>query len=143
MSEPLSQDQIRERIATSPYHRWTGTELVSYDPGVVRIAAEVQPHHHNPQGIVHGGVLAGLLDTACGLALRSLLPSDRTHRTVQLSINYLKAVRTGRLVATGRAVHKGRSMGVADAEVRDEQDRVLARATATFMTLPAAPRPPE
>jgi len=138
VTDPLDEAEVRQRIAGSPYHRWAGTELVTYQPGVVTIAAEIEEHHHNPQGIVHGGVLAGLLDTACGLALRSLLPADRTHRTVQLSINYLKAARSGRITATGRAVHKGRSMGVAEAEARDDRDRVLARATATFMTLPAA-----
>ncbi len=137
MTDTFTEQEVRDRISRSPYHQWAGTELVSFAPGVVTIRMPLKPHHLNPQGIVHGGVLAGILDTACGMSLRSLLPRDRSHRTVQISITYLKPGRSGTLSATGRAVHKGRSLGYSEAEVRDDAGRLLARAAATFMTLPA------
>lgn len=133
-----TRDYIEKRLSESGYHQWTGTELVSWSAGVIEVAMTISDEHLNPQGIGHGGVLAGLLDTACGLSLRSLLPLDRSHRTVQMSVTYLKPAHPGRVVAKGRAVHKGRSMGHAEAEATDEAGRVLARATASFMTLPSA-----
>ncbi|HVE91202.1 MAG TPA: PaaI family thioesterase [Actinomycetota bacterium] len=131
-------DAIRQRVAASPYHRWMGAELVDLAPGLATMRLEIAEHHLNPWGIVHGGVLAGLLDSVCGLSLRTLLPPDRTHRTIQMSVTYLKGAGSGHLVGRGRAVNKGRSLGHADGEVYDAAERLLARATATFMTVPAS-----
>lgn len=125
-----------ERIARSPYHVWTGIELAEVDEGRVVMRMDLRPEHLNPQGIVHGGVIAGLLDSVCGLCLRTILPPGLTHRTVQLNVNFLRAGVTGHLVATGRAVHRGRTTGYSEGEVHDAEGRLMARATGTFVNLP-------
>jgi uncharacterized protein (TIGR00369 family) len=131
-------DALRERFARSPYHRWSSISLDDIEHGRVVLRLELQPEHLNPQGIVHGGVIAGLLDSVCGMSLRSILPEDRTHRTVQLSISFLRASVTGTLIGTGTAVHEGRRVGYAEGEVRDEAGKLVAKATATFINLPEA-----
>jgi uncharacterized protein (TIGR00369 family) len=97
----------------------------------------LEDHHFNPQRIVHGGVIASIADTSIGLALRSNLPEGTTHRTAQLNVHFLAKGEGDRLMGRGRAVHLGRRMGYGEAAVVDGSGRVLARATATFIVLPA------
>ena len=98
---------------------------------------DLEPHHFNPQGIVHGGILASVADTSIGLALRSRLPAGMTHRTAQLNVHFLAKGEGDRLVGRGRSVHLGQRMGYGEAEVYDGGGKLLARATATFIVLPA------
>lgn len=134
---PADLDDLRARFARSPYHRWSSISLGELERGRVVLRLELQPEHLNPQGIVHGGVIAGLLDSVCGMSLRSVLADDRTHRTVQLSISFLRASTTGTLIGTGTAVREGRTVGYAEGVVEDEEGRLVAKATATFVNLPA------
>ncbi len=129
--------EIQERIATSPFHTWFGLRLLSIGDGQCEVAIDLSTDHHNMQGIVHGGVISTLADTAIGLAVRSGLPRGVTHRTAQLSVNYLAKVEDGRLLGSGRAVHTGRKMGYGEADITDGDGKLVARASATFIVLPA------
>jgi acyl-CoA thioesterase len=135
--DPQHLEELKERVRNSPFHRWAGVELVSVGGGRGELAMELQDHHFNPQGIVHGGIISAMADTAIGLALRSRLPAGRTHRTAQLNVHFLAKGEGDRLVGRGRAVHLGHRMGYGEAEVLDGTGQVLARATATFIVLPA------
>lgn len=134
MSE-LDADALRTRIEGSPYHAWSGITLDSIEPGHVVLRMTLAEHHLNPQGVVHGGVVAGLLDSACGMSLRTLLPAGVQHQTIQLNVNYIYATASGELVGRGRAIHSGRRTGVSEAEVVDSSGRLVARGTATFLKL--------
>jgi len=83
---------LRDRLQDSEFYRWAGVEVVDASPGVVEIAFEANPQHLNLQGLVHGGILATLADTAMGLAVRTVLEPGRRHVTVQLGIEFLSAV---------------------------------------------------
>jgi uncharacterized protein (TIGR00369 family) len=135
--DPNHLEELKERVRNSPFHRWAGVELVSVGGGRGELAIDLQDHHFNPQGIVHGGIISAMADTAIGLALRSRLPAGMTHRTAQLNIHFLTKGEGNRLVGRGRAVHLGRRMGYGEAEVLDGTGRLLARATATFIVLSA------
>jgi uncharacterized protein (TIGR00369 family) len=135
--DPHRLEELKERVRNSPFHRWAGVELVSVGGGRGEVAIDLQDHHFNPQGIVHGGIISAMADTAIGLALRSRLPAGMTHRTAQLNVHFLAKGEGNRLVGRGRAVHLGRRMGYGEAEVLDGTGRLLARATATFIVLSA------
>lgn len=135
--DPRHLEALRERIAESPFHGWAGMELVRVGGGEAELAMELQDHHFNPQRIVHGGIIAAMADTAIGLALRSILAPGNTHRTAQLGVHFLAKGEGTRLTGRGRALHLGTRMGYGEAEVLDGQERLLARATATFIVLPA------
>jgi uncharacterized protein (TIGR00369 family) len=140
LQRPLDErylEELRERVRTSPFHRWAGMELVSVGDGQAEVALELGEHHFNPQRIVHGGIIAAIADTAIGLALRSMLPPGMTHRTAQLNVHFLAKGGGDRVTAQGRSLHLGRRMGYGEAEVTDSDGRLLARATATFIVLPA------
>jgi uncharacterized protein (TIGR00369 family) len=130
-------DQLKERIRLSPFHQWAGLQLVSVGEGRAELAMDLHPHHFNPQGIVHGGIITAVADSAIGLALRSRLPAGLTHRTAQLNVHFLAKGEGNRLVGRGRAVHLGQRMGYGEGEVLDVEGRLLARATGTFIVLPA------
>ena len=135
--DPRHLEALRERIAESPFHGWAGMELVRVGGGEAELAMKLEDHHFNPQLIVHGGIIAAMPDTAIGLALRSILAPGSTHRTAQLGVHFLAKGEGTRLVGRGRALHLGTRMGYGEAEVLDGDQQLLARATATFIVLPA------
>ncbi|MGZ4152606.1 MAG: PaaI family thioesterase [Actinomycetota bacterium] len=125
-------DELRGKLADLPFYRWSGIELVDARPGEAEVAFEAGPEHVNLQGLVHGGMLATLADTAMGLAVRTVLEPGRRHVTVQLNVEFLSPGRAGRIVARGRTVKVGRQLGFAEADVVDARGRLLARAHATL-----------
>ena len=123
---------MRERLRGSEFYGWAGIELVDASPGVVEVAFQAGPEHVNLQGLVHGGMLATVADTAMGLAVRTILEPGRRHVTVQLGVEFLSPGRPGRIVARGRSVKIGSQLGFAEADVVDTRDRLLARAHSTL-----------
>lgn len=130
-------EELSRRIENSPFHRWAGLELLSVGEGTAELGMNLLPHHFNPQGIVHGGMITAVADTSIGLALRSRLRPGLTHRTAQLNVHFLAKGEGNRLIGRGRALHLGRRMGYGEAEVVDGNGELLARASGTFIVLPA------
>lgn len=135
MDDEVRWRELEERMGRSVFHHWAGTRLVRVDPGEVEIELDVEPHHMNPFGTLHGGMVATLADTAMGYALRTRLEEGSTHVTAQLSVAFLRPGREGRVSAIGRAVKAGRTTGYAEADVRDDSGALLARASGTFIVL--------
>jgi len=125
----------RGELPPPPIAELIGFRLSSVEPGRVEVEMDVQPRHANPMGTVHGGVLCDLADAAMGMAYASSLEEGETFTTLELKINFLKPVWTGRLVATGRLVKGGRTVGLTECDVVDDKDRLVARASSTCMTL--------
>jgi len=96
---------------------------------------EASERHANPMGTLHGGVLCDVADAAMGMAYAATLGEGETFTTLELKINFIRPVWTGRLVATGHVVHAGRTVGLVECDVVDDEARLVARATSTCMTL--------
>ena len=102
--------------------------------GRARMEFDAREEHLNPAGTVHGGVLATLLDTAMGLAVRST--RDDVPAASQLTVTFLRPGRVGRMAVTGRVGKQGEHLVVCDADV--EQDgKAVAAAVATFAIIAA------
>jgi uncharacterized protein (TIGR00369 family) len=111
-----------------------GVHVEAADDGSARIAFEVTDEHLNPAGTLHGGVLATLVDTAMGTAVRSTTGDDDVPATSQLTVTYLRPGKPGPLEVTARVRTKGEHLTVCEAEV--EQDgRAIGHAVATFALL--------
>lgn len=123
---------LRERVAASAFHAGLGLRIEDAGRGEVSLSLEAKPEHLNLQGLVHGGVLATVADTAMGLAIRTALQPGRRHVTIELGVHYLRPAREGRLSAVGTVVRIGSQVAFAEAEVHDERGRLLARASGTF-----------
>ena len=139
MLDPGLEQRIRSRLENSPFPVWMGFKLTALGDGSSEITMQVEDHHRNPGGIAHGGIIASLLDSAVGLALRTRLGMTTQHVTVNLSIDYLRAAVGGTLIARGRAVKDGKRITFGEATLHDENGREVARATATFLVLPERP----
>ncbi len=129
---PDASDDLAALVADSPFYRWTGMRVAAAEPGSVTLTLDLEEHHANLQGFAHGGVLATLADAAMGLSVRSALEPGRRHVTIELGVHYLRAVRTGRVTANGRAVRIGREIAYAEAAITDERGTDLARASGTY-----------
>ena len=125
-------EELRVRLAASPFHTWAGMEIVEASPGRVTVAMRVEERHVNLQGFVHGGMLAILADTACGLSIRSAMEPGRLHVTADMDIHFLAPASPGRVLGRGTAVKVGRSLAFAEASIEDDDGRLLARAQTRF-----------
>jgi uncharacterized protein (TIGR00369 family) len=126
---------LRGDIPPPPVAELLGIRLVSVDDGECVFEMEARPEHANPMGTLQGGVICALADAAMGMAYASRLEEGETFTTLELKTNYLRRVTDGKLVATGRVVHAGRTIGLTTCDVVDGEGRKVAHATSTCMTL--------
>jgi uncharacterized protein (TIGR00369 family) len=123
---------------TCGYYRLVGMEVTRADSEGSAFRIEIRPEHLQAYGTAHGGVLAGLLDAAMGLAILGRAPEGEGCATVEMKANFLAPARLGLVVAGGTVVHEGRRMVVAQAEARDADGRMVAFGTGTFQRIPPA-----
>ena len=126
---------LRGEAPPPPVAELLGIRIVSVDEGECVFEMEAAPEHANPMGTVQGGVICALADAAMGLAYASLLDDGESFTTLELKTNYLRQVIDGKLVATGRVVHAGRTIGLTTCDVVDAEGRKVAHATSKCMTL--------
>ncbi len=111
-----------------------GIEPVEWGGGRSELALVVDERHLRNMPILHGGVLATLLDSALGVAASSVAPADRLTVTAQLNVNFIRPAFPGeRLLAVGEVRHSGRQSVVAFGEVRTEGNELVATASGTFL----------
>ena len=122
---------IAGEIDPPPVAKLIGFNLRSVEPGRAFLDLEAGPQHWNPMGGLHGGILCDLTDAAMGIAYSSTLAEGETFATVELKINFLRPVKQGLLIAEGWVVSGGRTLGYTEAEVRDDDGRLIAKASST------------
>jgi uncharacterized protein (TIGR00369 family) len=125
----------RGEIPPPPVAKLIGFTLASIDPGCAVVEFSADSRHANPMGTLHGGMLCDIADAAMGMAYASTLAEGESFTTLELKINFLKPHWTGRLAATGRTVKGGRTVGLVECDIVDDQQRLVARASSTCMTL--------
>jgi len=127
---------VKDSMHRSPYPHLIGMtlDLLEFDRCVVGL--ELDERHMQPFGIVHGGVLATLIDTATFWAGFLRLPQDAGLVNVDLKLNYLKAVASGQLRAQGRCLRAGRQISYTEASIFDQAGELVAHGTSTLMALP-------
>jgi uncharacterized protein (TIGR00369 family) len=126
----------QDNVHKAPYPALIGMTIAALDFDSCRIDLSIRHDHLQPFGIVHGGVLATLIDTATFWAAFMRVPEDAGLVNVDLKLNYLKAVSQGRLRAEGQCLRPGRQISYAVASVFDETGELVAHGTSTLMTLP-------
>lgn len=137
MSTDARVEKVRDRFARSAFHSsFLGVRLGRIKPGSVEVELDVETHHLNLFGTLHGGLIATLADTATGLAMLTSLDDGMTHVTTSLSVTFLAQARSGTVTARGRVLKLGRRFGYAEADVVDADGALLARAAATFSVMP-------
>jgi uncharacterized protein (TIGR00369 family) len=133
--DPARVARAREAFASVPYARLLGLELGEMSRGEVTIHLEVRDELRQNQGVVHGGAVASLIDTAAAFAVLTQLELNERVTTTDLTIHYLRPVSAGRLTATARIVRGGRRLLVLSVEVTNDQQVPVATAVTSYIKL--------
>ncbi|MFD0440661.1 PaaI family thioesterase [Streptomyces chartreusis] len=129
---------LAQRLPAAPISAALSFALEEVDEGRVVFSFIPGEDHYNPIGSVHGGVYATLLDSAAGCAVHSTLPPGMGYTSIDLTVKFLRriTVETGKVRAIGTVVTSGRQTALAQAQLVDEADGLLAHATSSCMLFP-------
>lgn len=127
------------RFPAPPITQTLGFTLSEVEAGRAVFTGEPQLRHYNPIGTVHGGFAMTLLDSALGCAIHTLLGKGETYTTLEIKVNLVRPLthQTGLVRAEGRTIHRGRTVGTAEGDIRDSSGKLYAHATTTCMIFPA------
>ena len=132
-SDPELTAQV---VAAAPYTGYLGMEIVSASPDEVRSQLAWSADKCTSGGMLHGGALMSLADSAGGfLAFLNLPPDAKGTATIESKTNFLGPIRGGYVHAVSRALHKGRRTIVVDTELFDDDGKLVARVTQTQAVL--------
>lgn len=125
---------LKLSVKISPFHRLIGLELTRVEAGQVamRLPWREEFRRADRSDWYHGGVLSALIDIAGDYAIASKL--GRWVPTIDLRVDYLRPAKRGDLTAAARAVKLGRTVGVADVELRDAKGALVAVGRAAYST---------
>lgn len=131
MNQNVNMNQ--ELIEENPFIPYVGIQIATFEEGNVVTELPIAPFLLNRNGVVHGGVFATMLDTTIALTARSncgFLVS-----TINLNINYLANISSGKLIATSKILQQGYRFIIAEGQITDENGNVLATGSGTFKIL--------
>ncbi len=126
----------QESEGFNPFGDLIGLLFTGVENGESHCQLSVRPALLNPYGVVHGGVLYSLADTAMGAALYSRMGQHERCMTIEMKVAYFRAVTTGLVECTARVVQRSRRLGYVEADLA-QSDSLVARASGTFMILGA------
>jgi uncharacterized protein (TIGR00369 family) len=128
-----------QKIAMPPMLALMNMRLLEVSRGRVVFSAVPEHRHYNPQGTVHGGFTATVLDSAMGCAVLTLLPANTGHTTLEFKINLVRPLfaETGELRAEAWVVHGGRRVSTAEGRLLTLDGKLLAHGSTTCMALSA------
>ena len=133
--ETLTARELATRLTASTTSRQFGFTLREAGPEAVVIGMRVAKRHLQVHGVVHGGILAALADTAGGLSIYFHLPHGSRVATVEMKINYLETVASGEVLARARVLRLGKNLGVVDCDITDDAKRLVGKALMTFAVI--------
>ncbi|ABD10210.1 aromatic compound degradation protein PaaI [Frankia sp. CcI156] len=128
------------RIPPPPISRLFDFRPVEVAPGDVVFTCLPDESAYNPIGLVHGGLVCTILDTATACAVHSTLAAAVAYTSIEIKVNYLRPVRVvvgrpSRLTAHGWVTRPGRRVAFAEGDVRDDQGKVVATASSTCLIM--------
>jgi uncharacterized protein (TIGR00369 family) len=133
------EPRVRASFARQRVMETIGAVLTRVEAGAVEIALPYRVDLTQQHGFVHAGIVATILDSACGYAAFSLMAADAGVLTVEYKINLLRPAKGERLVARGRVMRAGRTLTVCTGEVVariGDTENVVATMLATLMAVP-------
>jgi 1,4-dihydroxy-2-naphthoyl-CoA hydrolase len=129
-------EELAAAWSTMPFAQTIGSELLEADAAGVRARVAWQESRCTAGGMLHGGVLMSLADSAAALCAFLNLPEGASGTTtVESKTNFLRGVREGTVTAISTPLHKGRRFVVVETALTDDQDRLVAKVTQTQAVL--------
>jgi uncharacterized protein (TIGR00369 family) len=137
--EEYDPEYKKEMISTiqnlSPFWSLIGMELIDVKRGWARVRLPFAKKLTNAMGTAHGAALFAPVDSAVGVALHGLTDESETFTTVEVKVNYLKAVSDGEIIAEARITHKGSTIALGEVEVRNDAGDLIIKGMVTYMIL--------
>lgn len=118
-----------------PFADLVGLQITARGQGHCTSEILVRDALMNPNNMVHGAVIYALADTGMGGALTSVLTQTQICSTIEIKINYFRPAIAGRLRAETRVIYQGSRTAALESDVFDDNDKLIARATGTFMIM--------
>jgi uncharacterized protein (TIGR00369 family) len=132
---PAYVEVVKREVNFCPYFSLLSMEIRGLSWGESLLEILVQEKHFQPFGLVHGGVLASLIDAAAFWAVYTQVPEELGMTTVELKLNYLAPLSTGRMIARGKSLRVGKTLCLGEASIVNEKGGLLAHGTSTMMIL--------
>jgi uncharacterized protein (TIGR00369 family) len=132
---PGEEKRIREAFERVPFAHLLKVELGEMRRGSAALHLEVRDELRQNNGVMHGGVVASLVDTAAAFAILTYLEPDQTTTTVDLTIHYLRPLLKGRVTASARVLRAGRRILTIAVDVLNEDETLTATALTSFIRL--------
>lgn len=133
---------FEERMLGKGFGKVLGAKLVHVEDGLCKIRLDYRPELSRGDELIHGGVIAALIDKAATAAAWSYadLTSGARGATVSLNINYLSGAASCDLMATGTVLRRGGSLTIIDVVVTDPDEQLISKATVTYKLTPERKR---
>ncbi|GAC1339556.1 MAG: PaaI family thioesterase [Myxococcales bacterium] len=131
----MEREELQQLVAAMPFSAACGVELEEAGPREVRARLDWSPERCTAGGVLHGGALMTLADSAGALCAFLNLPPGATTTTLESKTNFLRAVRKGTARAVARPLHVGRSVIVVQTELRDDDGKQVGQVTQTQLVL--------
>jgi uncharacterized protein (TIGR00369 family) len=136
-------DRVRASFARQRVKQTLGVEITRLAPGEIELAMPFEAAFTQQHGFVHAGIMATVLDSACGYAAFSLMPADAAVLTVEFKTNLLAPAKGERFAFRAHVVKPGRTLTVCDARAfaledsaqTGTQERLVATMSGTLMAL--------
>ena len=126
---------VGQHVNACPYFSLLSMQIKGLSWGESRLEILVHEKHLQPFGMVHGGVFASLIDAAAFWAVYTQVPEDLGMTTVELKLNYLAPLSTGRMIGKGKSLRVGKTLCLGEASILNEEGTLLAHGTSTMMIL--------
>ena len=133
--DPAKLERARQAFASVPYAKFLGLELGEVTSGEATIHLTVRDELKQYEGVVHGGAVASLIDTASAFAVLTEIDLHERVTTTDLTIHYLRPMTEGRMSATARIVRAGRRLFVLSVDVRNHTGGLAATAVTTYIKI--------
>lgn len=130
---PAAMEKLHAAVSKVPFARLLGIELVAARKGTATLSIKITESLKQIHGVMHGGAIASLVDTATAFAIVPLVDEDEKFTTVDLTISYLRPLTNGTAIAEARVIHAGRRLVTVTAEVKDPVGKLAATALSTYL----------
>jgi len=127
---------IRDKLKRSPFSDILGIEVLEIGEGVVRLRMPFSKKLTQPFGMLHGGAIVSLADSAVAKALATMINPDQKISAIEIKCNFLSPVEEGEIIAEGKIIHKGNRISVGEVNIWDDKERLVAKAMATYTITP-------
>ena len=133
---PEHVERFMSVINSSPYFQLLSMKVLEIGLGYSILEIDLEKKHFQPFDIVHGGVLASVIESVTSWAIFYGIENENDGlTTIDLKLNYLSPAISGKAIATGRQIKLGNTLGYAEGHIENEDGKMIAHGTSTLMIL--------